>query len=86
MDGSLVADVTAVSMFESAQDQRRKHGEDTKEEEGAADAVNHGIGVRSAAGAIRSNRRISNTARSGAWIATEYNNQSSPSTFYSFTP
>jgi hypothetical protein len=28
--------------------------------------------------------RISNTARSADWIKTEYNNQSSPSTFYSF--
>jgi hypothetical protein len=27
--------------------------------------------------------RISNSARSGGWIAAEYNNQSSPSTFYS---
>ncbi|MEK7995717.1 MAG: DUF2341 domain-containing protein, partial [Planctomycetota bacterium] len=27
--------------------------------------------------------RISNVARSAAWIATEYNNQNSPSTFYS---
>jgi hypothetical protein len=27
--------------------------------------------------------RVSNTARSADWIATEYNNQSSPSTFYS---
>ncbi len=26
--------------------------------------------------------RISNTARSAGWVATEYNNQSSPSTFY----
>ncbi len=26
--------------------------------------------------------KISNTARSGGWISTEYNNQSSPSTFY----
>jgi hypothetical protein len=26
--------------------------------------------------------RISNTARSAAWVATEYNNQSSPSTFF----
>ena len=30
--------------------------------------------------------RISKTARSADWIATEYNNQSSPSTFYSFFP
>jgi hypothetical protein len=28
--------------------------------------------------------RISNTARSADWLKTEYNNQSSPSTFYSF--
>jgi hypothetical protein len=28
--------------------------------------------------------RISNKARSAGWIATEYNNQSSPSTFYTF--
>ena len=28
--------------------------------------------------------RISNVARSADWIATEYNNQSSPSTFYSY--
>jgi hypothetical protein len=27
--------------------------------------------------------RISNIARSADWIAAEYNNQSSPSTFYS---
>ena len=27
--------------------------------------------------------RISNIVRSAAWISTEYNNQSSPSTFYS---
>jgi hypothetical protein len=27
--------------------------------------------------------RVSNTVRSASWIATEYNNQSSPSTFYS---
>jgi methylaspartate ammonia-lyase len=26
--------------------------------------------------------RVSSTARSAGWIATEYNNQSSPSTFY----
>ena len=30
--------------------------------------------------------RISNTARSADWIATEYNNQSSPSTFYTIHP
>ncbi|MFI5338950.1 MAG: DUF2341 domain-containing protein [Candidatus Methylomirabilales bacterium] len=30
--------------------------------------------------------RISNTARSAAWITTEYANQSSPSTFYSVGP
>ena len=30
--------------------------------------------------------KISNTARSGNWIATEYNNQSSPATFYSVYP
>jgi len=30
--------------------------------------------------------RISNTTRSATWIATEYNNQSSPSTFYSLSP
>ena len=30
--------------------------------------------------------RISNIARSGDWIATEYNNQSSPSKFYSLYP
>ncbi len=29
--------------------------------------------------------RISNTNRSASWIATAYNNQSSPSTFYSFS-
>jgi len=30
--------------------------------------------------------RVSNIARSADWIATEYNNQSSPSTFYTVTP
>jgi RHS repeat-associated protein len=30
--------------------------------------------------------RISNVVRSPGWIATEYNNQSSPSTFYAFGP
>ncbi|MGA1826105.1 MAG: C25 family cysteine peptidase [bacterium] len=30
--------------------------------------------------------RLSNKARSASWIATEYNNQSSPSTFYSYDP
>ncbi|MDO8635350.1 MAG: LamG-like jellyroll fold domain-containing protein, partial [Dehalococcoidia bacterium] len=30
--------------------------------------------------------RISNTARSSQWITTEYNNQNSPSTFYSLGP
>jgi RHS repeat-associated protein len=30
--------------------------------------------------------RISNTARSGDWITTEYNNQNSPSTFYTLSP
>ncbi len=30
--------------------------------------------------------RISNVVRSADWIATEYNNQSSPSTFYSVSP
>ena len=29
--------------------------------------------------------RISSTVRSAAWIATEYNNQSSPNTFYSYS-
>ncbi len=29
---------------------------------------------------------ISNTPRSGDWVQTEYNNQSSPSTFYTFNP
>ena len=33
-------------------------------------------------GGIIDEVRISNTARSSDWIATEYNNQSSPSTFY----
>ena len=28
--------------------------------------------------------RISNSVRSADWIATEYNNQNSPSTFYSY--
>jgi hypothetical protein len=29
--------------------------------------------------------RVSDTTRSADWIATEYNNQSSPSTFYTFS-
>jgi hypothetical protein len=29
---------------------------------------------------------ISNTARSGDWVQTQYNNQSSPATFYRFYP
>jgi biopolymer transport protein ExbB len=30
--------------------------------------------------------RVSDSGRSSAWIATEYNNQNSPTTFYSLGP
>ncbi len=36
-------------------------------------------------GAVADEARISNVARSADWIATEYNNQSSPNTFYSLS-
>jgi len=44
-----------------------------------------GSGNQSAA-ASEDEFRISNIARSSDWIATEYANQSSPSTFYNFSP
>ena len=45
-------------------------------------SLGNGVGATNFAGQL-DEVRVSNTARSAAWLRTEYNNQSSPSTFYS---
>lgn len=44
-----------------------------------------GTGANESWGGILEEMRVSTTNRSADWIATEYNNQSSPSTFYSYS-
>lgn len=44
-----------------------------------------GSAVSTALNGVADEFRVSNTIRSADWIATEYNNQSSPSTFYSLS-